>query len=83
LTAVGIDSAFVCARNARVKHTIPLRRLEADLAMLGKSLAFWQAQSPIEVAAFGYEVRSAQIEAIKAVIIQTEEAIRILEADNT
>ena len=52
------------------------------MATLKLSLAFWEAQPPIEVAGYSHVVRSAQIKALKVAIFQTEQGIRILEKDN-
>lgn len=44
---------------------------------------FWQSQPTIAVeAGLVHEPRSAQIQILKAALIQTETAIKLLEADN-
>jgi len=64
-----------------MKHETPLLRLRKDLLALQESLAFWEAQPPLELGGFSHEVRSSQIGAIKAVISHTEQDIWFLEQD--
>jgi hypothetical protein len=77
-----IDMPFVLTRNRQMKHETPLRQLKADLDSLRRSSAFWQKQPRISVLGYGQEVRSGQLGALEALILQTEQAIRILEADD-